>query len=42
MKQTVDPSRNFPDAREDVENWDRHPETPQTRSASYRLTRTQR
>ena len=32
-----EPQRRFPDAREDVENWDRHPETAQTRSPSYRL-----
>ena len=36
MKKILEP-RNFPDAREDVENWDRHPETAQTRSPSYRL-----
>ena len=33
MKKILEP-RNFPDAREDVENWDRHPETAQTRSPS--------
>jgi uncharacterized protein (TIGR00730 family) len=31
------PPRRFPDAREDLANWDRVPETPQTRSPSYRL-----
>jgi uncharacterized protein (TIGR00730 family) len=29
--------RRFPDAREDLANWDRVPDTPQTRSPSYRL-----
>jgi hypothetical protein len=36
----VDPSerqRRFPDARQDLENWREVPETPQTRSPSYRL-----
>jgi uncharacterized protein (TIGR00730 family) len=30
-------SRRFPDAREDLERWDRAPDTAQTRSPSYRL-----
>jgi uncharacterized protein (TIGR00730 family) len=40
MMHMRDPSqqrRRFPDAREDVERWDRSPDTPQTRSPSYRL-----
>ena len=32
-----DPPRRFPDAREDLERWERVPDTPQTRSPSYRL-----
>jgi uncharacterized protein (TIGR00730 family) len=37
MNDTEEPHRAFPDAREDVERWDRAPDTPQTRSPSYRL-----
>ena len=37
MTEPTDPPRRFPDAREDLERWDRQPETPQTRSPSYRL-----
>src|SRR5687768_5592261 len=32
-----EPPRRFPDAREDLERWDRQPDTPQTSSPSYRL-----
>jgi len=37
MTSTSEPQRRFPDAREDQENWERQPDTPQTRSPSYRL-----
>jgi uncharacterized protein (TIGR00730 family) len=37
MTEPHDANRRFPDAREDLERWDRQPETPQTRSPSYRL-----
>ena len=37
MTEPTDANRRFPDAREDLERWDRQPETPQTRSPSYRL-----
>jgi uncharacterized protein (TIGR00730 family) len=37
MTDPTEPNRRFPDAREDLERWDRQPETPQTRSPSYRL-----
>ena len=37
MTDHIDPPRRFPDAREDLERWDRAPDTPQTRSPSYRL-----
>jgi uncharacterized protein (TIGR00730 family) len=37
MTEPTEPSRRFPDAREDIERWERRPETPQTRSPSYRL-----
>ena len=37
MTDTEEPHRAFPDAREDVLRWDRSPDTPQTRSPSYRL-----
>jgi uncharacterized protein (TIGR00730 family) len=37
MTETSEPTRRFPDAREDLERWDRQPETPQTLSPSYRL-----
>ena len=37
MTEPTDPPRRFPDAREDLERWDRQPETPQTQSPSYRL-----
>jgi uncharacterized protein (TIGR00730 family) len=36
MTDAIEP-RRFPDAREDLERWDRQPDTPQTRSPSYRL-----
>ncbi len=32
-----DPPRRFPDARKDLERWEGVPDTPQTRSPSYRL-----
>lgn len=35
-RKPVEP-RPFPDAREDLARWDRAPDTPQTRSPSYRL-----
>jgi len=37
MTEPTEPSRRFPDAREDIARWERRPETPQTRSPSYRL-----
>jgi uncharacterized protein (TIGR00730 family) len=37
MTEPTDANRRFPDAREDLERWDRQPDTPQTRSPSYRL-----
>ena len=37
MSNASEPPRPFPDAREDLERWDRAPDTPQTRSPSYRL-----
>ena len=37
MTKTSEPPRRFPDAREDLERWDRQPDTPQTSSPSYRL-----
>ena len=37
MTEPRDPRRRFPDAREDLVRWDRAPDTPQTRSPSYRL-----
>jgi uncharacterized protein (TIGR00730 family) len=37
MTKSTEPQRRFPDAREDLERWDRQPGTPQTRSPSYRL-----
>jgi uncharacterized protein (TIGR00730 family) len=37
MTQPSEPPRRFPDAREDQENWERQPATPQTASPSYRL-----
>jgi uncharacterized protein (TIGR00730 family) len=37
MTKLTEPQRRFPDAREDLERWDRQPGTPQTRSPSYRL-----
>jgi uncharacterized protein (TIGR00730 family) len=37
MTKPNEPQRRFPDAREDLERWDRIPDTPQTRSPSYRL-----
>lgn len=37
MSDHSDPPRRFPDAREDLERWDRAPDTAQTRSPSYRL-----
>ena len=37
MTEPEEHHRAFPDAREDVIRWDRSPDTPQTRSPSYRL-----
>jgi uncharacterized protein (TIGR00730 family) len=37
MTETGGRKRRFPDAREDLQNWDRVPDTAQTRSPSYRL-----
>jgi uncharacterized protein (TIGR00730 family) len=37
MGPSKDVRRRFPDAREDIENWEGAPDTPQTRSPSYRL-----
>ena len=37
MTEPTDANRRFPDAREDLERWDRQPDTAQTRSPSYRL-----
>jgi uncharacterized protein (TIGR00730 family) len=37
MTEPSDTARPFPDAREDIARWDRAPDTPQTRSPSFRL-----
>jgi uncharacterized protein (TIGR00730 family) len=37
MTRLSGPQQRFPDAREDVRNWTEAPDTPQTRSPSYRL-----
>jgi uncharacterized protein (TIGR00730 family) len=37
MARLSDAQRRFPDARRDVETWEHIPDTPQTRSPSYRL-----
>ena len=37
MTDASEPHRRFPDAREDLQRWDRAPDTPQTLSPSYRL-----
>jgi uncharacterized protein (TIGR00730 family) len=37
MAKLSDAQRRFPDARDDVEHWEQVPDTPQTRSPTYRL-----
>ncbi len=37
MARSSEQQRRFPDAREDVRKWEHTPDTPQTRSPSYRL-----
>lgn len=37
MRRPSEKPRRFPDAREDLEHWDKTPDTPQTLSPSYRL-----
>jgi uncharacterized protein (TIGR00730 family) len=37
MAEFMGRQRRFPDAREDIERWEDAPQTPQTRSPSYRL-----
>ncbi len=37
MTRLSGPQRRFPDARQDLRNWTEAPDTPQTRSPSYRL-----
>jgi uncharacterized protein (TIGR00730 family) len=37
MTRLSGPQQRFPDAREDLRNWTEAPDTPQTRSPSYRL-----